>query len=148
MPGRTVWRMRRYIDPVGRSRRSDAAAAPAGDPDARALDELIAAGADLDAERPIRHYVVCAHRAGASTAVLQLREAGFEAAMSENPTAAGWIVVAERTEVVDIDSIRLGRSLLELIAERCDATYDGWHTELVDGEGAGPGRHRAVATGF
>lgn len=61
--------------------------------------------------------------------------------MIENPTTAGWIVVAERVEALDLETVRLSRSLFELIASRSDATaYDGWHCDLlVDEVGAADG---------
>ena len=114
-------------DPAGERVTTDPA-------DERALSELRAAGADLDRARPVQHFVLCAARGHADDVTTQLRSSGFEASPFENPTAAGWIVVAERVEVVDADSIALGRSLLELIADRAGSHYDGWHTQLLDDE--------------
>lgn len=82
----------------------------------------------------MQHYVVCPNRRSAQTVTLQLREAAFDASMFENPTAQGWIVVAERTESFDLETLQLSRSLLELIAERSGAQYDGWRTDLLDSE--------------
>lgn len=109
-------------------------AAPTDPADERALAELRAAGAQLERPRPVHHFVICASHDGACEVSQRLQDAGFEASPFENPTAAGWIVVAERTETVDADSIALGRSLLELIADRSAAHYDGWHTQLLDDE--------------
>ena len=108
------------------------------DADRRDVRALGDAGAVLGTERLVQHYLVTPTRAGASTATLQLRDAGFDAALIENPTAAGWMVVAERSEALDEESIALSRSLLELIADRCGATYDGWRTELLDSETGSP----------
>lgn len=112
--------------------------------DQRTLEDLVAAGARLDRTRPVQHYLVCTERQDARTATLQLRDAGFDASLFENPTAVGWIVVAERDEVVDEMSISLGRSLVQVIAGRCDgATYDGWTTDLLPDEGRSL-KHRPV----
>lgn len=106
-----------------------------GASDAGALDELVSAGAVLGRQRNVQHFLVCDARSGARTATLQLHEAGFDASMFENPTASGWIVVAERVEALDLETVGLSRSLLELIASRAtNAQYDGWRTELLDDE--------------
>lgn len=122
---------------VNRLRRADTAPAPlSSEADLRVVRALSAAGAVLGRERLVQHYLVTRTRTGASTATLQLREAGFEASLFENPTAQGWIVVAERSEPLDEETVLMSRSLLELIASRCDAEYDGWHTDLLDSETA------------
>jgi len=118
---------------VNRTRRAhDEPVPPADDADRRALRALEAAGVELGRVRSVRHYLVCTERGSAATATLQLREAGFDAVTTENPTAAGWMVVAERAEPLDEESIALTRSLFELIAERCGAAYDGWRTDVHD----------------
>jgi hypothetical protein len=127
---------------VSRLRRVRSVAPPPGaDADERVVDGLRASGAVLGRPRVVQHYLVSASRNAGSTATLQLREAGFDASLIESPTTAGWIVVAERTEEFDHDSVRMSRELLELIAERAEHTrYDGWHTHLLDDE-RGRGRH-------
>ena len=82
----------------------------------------------------MHHYIVSPTRRSARTVLLQLREAGFDASMFENPTAQGWIVVAERRERLDHETLQLSRSLLELIADRNGADYDGWRTDLLASE--------------
>ena len=116
-----------------RSTRNDGLEPHASDADA--VDDLLAGGADPARPRSIQHFVLTDTQAAARTATLQLREAGFESTVTDNPTAAGWIVVAEHRSTIDLESIALTRSLMELIAGRLPGgAYDGWHAELFDDE--------------
>jgi hypothetical protein len=120
---------------VSRSRRADPVAPRLGGrADEAELRALVDSGAVLGRDRPVHHYVICPTRRGARTVILQLREAGFDASMFENPTAQGWIVVAERRELLDHETLQLSRSLLELIADHNGADYDGWRTDLLASE--------------
>lgn len=116
-------------------RTSDTSPSGTGDGDSRALEQLVATGAVLGRDRMVQHFLVCETRPSAKTATMQLHDAGFDASAFENPTASGWIVVAERLEALDVESIGLTRSLLELIADRAEgARYDGWRTVLLADE--------------
>ena len=121
---------------MSRLRRARSLAPPPGaDADERVVEGLRASGAVLGRPRVVQHYLVSGSSRAARTAVLQLREAGFEASLIESPTTAGWMVVAERVEELDHESVRLSRQLMELVAERAEDTrYDGWHTRLLDDE--------------
>ncbi|HEX9270034.1 MAG TPA: ribonuclease E inhibitor RraB [Candidatus Limnocylindria bacterium] len=104
------------------------AAQPGGD-DQQVLDQLRRAGADLTKPRDIRHYLYFPSAATARSAADRLRASGYTVDVHASPTpkpGEDWAVVANRVMVVNAETIRTERSLMDEVARQGQGVYDGW----------------------
>ncbi len=105
------------------------------DVDAAMLDQMVRHGAVLTNQRPIRHYLYAKNRNVTAAAVQELRTLGYK--VKSHPSAAGnyWLLLAERTEVVDAASLAASRQLFERLAAAMDGgDYDGCEATMLKEE--------------
>ena len=95
--------------------------------DGQVIDQLRKAGADLSQPRDTVHYLYFQTEDGAKIAADKLRTHGLTAVVQ--PAAAGsdpWLVKANHDLVVNADSIREIRRVVEDAAKAGGGEYDGW----------------------
>ncbi|SEG59850.1 Regulator of ribonuclease activity B [Bryocella elongata] len=100
--------------------------------DLAVLAQLKARGANLTRERHIVHYLYFATVAGRAEAAAQLKTHHYETRVGDT-TAEGdhpYMLVAERTGLVNETEITRERRLLSSIAEANGGDYDGWEAAL------------------
>lgn len=96
--------------------------------DARVLAALVQAGADLRNERNIRHYLYVDGPEQARAAESELAAEGYSVRTDQAASGPGWVVVAERRQVVDATTVAEARARFEQFG----GDYDGWEAEVVE----------------
>ena len=100
--------------------------------DARVIENLREAGADLTKPHLIEFFFYFPTEGKARTAAKELAELKYsvkEIRPSNDPTS--WTVLANRKMVPRLVDISSSTRELELIADEYDGEYDGWGTEVV-----------------
>lgn len=100
--------------------------------DEMVIEQLVKAGADLGQPRDTVHYLYFQSEEGANVAADKLRAHGLTA--NAKPAAAGndpWAVIANHDYVVNADSIRDIRRVVEEAARAGGGDYDGWEAAAV-----------------
>jgi UDP-N-acetyl-D-mannosaminuronic acid transferase (WecB/TagA/CpsF family) len=101
--------------------------------DRATLAALVDAGADLANERNVRHYLYGGERNSVEGAAATLRGLGYNVEVADAATGSGFVAIAERRQVVNLESATEARDVFErLAADIPDGEYDGWEAELVE----------------
>jgi regulator of RNase E activity RraB len=88
--------------------------------------------ADLSKPRLVEHFLYVPSREAGEQAAEELVSRGYTANIREADGEGGlapWLVLASQTAVVNEESVREARELLEGLAERHGGEYDGWGAE-------------------
>jgi hypothetical protein len=94
------------------------------------IDQLRAAGADLDAPRRIRYLLYLPDETAALAARAALVEHEFEVEISPAATTSEWSVVASYVERATPAVIAQRRESFEWLASTHGGTFDGWEAAL------------------
>ena len=101
--------------------------------DRATIAALVDAGADLANERNVRHYLYAGSRGHIEQAGAKLETLGYSVQVNAAATGPGSVVIAQRRQVLALDSVTDDRRVFEDLAAAMPAgDYDGWEAELVE----------------
>ena len=101
--------------------------------DVLVLEQLVRAGADVEAPRHVLYYLYFPDAECAAVAVSEAEARGFETSVNEPlPEYPGsWGVVCECHDyVLDLDKVRINSDVFEELAARHGGDYDGWEASV------------------
>ena len=94
--------------------------------DSATIDQLRQAGADLSQPLTVDHFLYFPSQRASEEVRDALREAGYWVEQGLGADRKNWVVKAQRSLVVTIDSITKERSRLTSLASSKGGEYDGW----------------------
>jgi hypothetical protein len=103
------------------------------DGDAQILKQLRDNGCDLSKPRHVRHFHYLLTDDEAQALARDLGEKGYETTAYPSATDHSvWVVLAERTGIVDEREVASERFLMTTLSEKYNAEYDGWEAAGAD----------------
>ena len=101
--------------------------------DQSTLATLVERGADLDRERLLRHFLFTAADSDAVRVAKELRDQGFDVDITPMSRGRGFVVSAEREQVVNSLTVAAARERFEAVAAGTRrGLYDGWEATVVE----------------
>lgn len=113
----------------GQQRQQAARRAPT-DPDADALREVAATGADLERPATVEFYLYLPARERAERVAQTLGALGYETALSQDAEGSDWLCLARRPMALRLADLHEARTRLTALAESEEGVYDGWGVDL------------------
>jgi regulator of RNase E activity RraB len=99
-------------------------------PEESTIEEMRAAGADLDAPQYVEHYLLFPFVSQAQGAAEELRGQGYAVGFDRDFEEDEWTLVAARQMPVSVRSLRQIRDQMEKLAGARGGSYDGWNVRL------------------
>ena len=94
------------------------------------LDQLRAAGSDLNKPHRIEFYLYLASEADAEAVGRELRPMGYAVAVRPGVNGTNWLCLASRTMLPTIQGLSEARGVLSPLALRYRGAYDGWDAAI------------------
>ena len=104
---------------------------PAGDPDASVLHQLSAAGDDSARTRTVDFYLYFATEKAAQAAASEIAQAGFKSVVRPAAKGPGWLCLATKSLVPNLEALHDARKQLSTAAQRNGGEYDGWQCPVL-----------------
>ncbi|MCD9085477.1 ribonuclease E inhibitor RraB [Stenotrophomonas sp. SY1] len=101
--------------------------------DARAIENLVAAGSDITKEHDIDFFMQLPDKARAESAAKDLQSLGYTVmSIDERRDPTDWEIHAVRRMAPLLKTMTATTRSLEAIAARYGGNYDGWGTSVVE----------------
>ncbi|MBW3569533.1 MAG: ribonuclease E inhibitor RraB [Gemmatimonadetes bacterium] len=100
------------------------------DPDSLVIEQLRAAGADLDQATEVVVYLYFPSKDAAVAAAQQVREMGFPGMRVSASADDSWACIGSRQMVPELGTIRELSRGLERLANALGGEYDGWEAAV------------------
>ncbi|HKX30484.1 MAG TPA: ribonuclease E inhibitor RraB [Blastocatellia bacterium] len=116
----------RYLDP----HQIDSKPPDLPDGDQQILDQLRAAGSNLNKPHAMEFYIYLPTRESAERVATEIESEGFQVEVKRAPQGAAWLCFVTRRMVPERAKIAAIGKRFNALARRFDGEYDGWLTSI------------------